>query len=151
MILKKKKKLLVIKYQVFTISTILLCAFFPPIDFYSEKHSFVDMPVQEEFYRAIERHGSSGCSLTDICNYTGMHHYNIRHLIKKAVSDGLITSYNVDVGRQRTNMYVAIQYSNTIKANKNEKNDVLQNIQCSAEPVSEYRTIKRTKFEFFLL
>lgn len=62
------------------------------------------MPLKEEFYRAIARHGASGISQTGLEIYLAQQRYTVRMLIKQALNDGIIKSYIKDMGRQRTTM-----------------------------------------------
>lgn len=73
-------------------------------DFHNEKHSYIDMPLREEFYQCVARYGTRGCSQTEIYRHMAIHHLTLRQMVKQMVNDGLIKSYCLDVGRQRVNM-----------------------------------------------
>ncbi|KAM7349164.1 general transcription factor 3C polypeptide 1 isoform 1-T4 [Cochliomyia hominivorax] len=103
-------------------------------DFHNEKHAYVDMPLREEFYRCVSRFGNRGCSQTEIYRHLSINHLSLRQLIKKMSMEGLIKSYCVDVGRQRTNMYVAVECFDSVNKTVKDSLDVLQNLQCAEEP-----------------
>ncbi|XP_037936910.1 general transcription factor 3C polypeptide 1 [Teleopsis dalmanni] len=102
--------------------------------FVDNSHIFVDMPIKEQFYRAVARHGARGCSQSEICDYIGLNHLTTRQIVKKMEADGYIKSYCTDVGRQRIYMYVAIEHSETVSKNDVESKMILDNLQCSEEP-----------------
>ncbi|XP_055845496.1 general transcription factor 3C polypeptide 1 [Episyrphus balteatus] len=102
--------------------------------FYDYKHSYVDMPLAEEIYRAIEKCGSEGCSQSQLCTNMSANHLNVRQGLKKAVQQKLITSYSKDMGRQRTNMLVAISCANSVKKVKEDRAKITQNLKCRDEP-----------------
>ncbi|XP_037828780.1 general transcription factor 3C polypeptide 1 isoform X2 [Lucilia sericata] len=103
-------------------------------DFHNEKHSYIDMPLREEFYRCVSRFGNRGCSQTEIYRHLSINHLSLRQLIKKMTAEGLIKSYCVDIGRQRTNMYVAVECFDSVNKSVKDSLDVLQNLQCAEEP-----------------
>uniref|UniRef100_A0A1B0AFE8 B-block_TFIIIC domain-containing protein n=1 Tax=Glossina pallidipes TaxID=7398 RepID=A0A1B0AFE8_GLOPL len=103
-------------------------------DFHNEKHSFVDMTLREEFYQCVSRFGSRGCSQTEIYRYMSTHHLTLRQLIKQMLAEGLIKSYFTDAGRQRLNMYVAIEHADPVKKKVATSLAVLKNLQCAEEP-----------------
>lgn len=78
--------------------------------FTDNKHSFVDMPLKDEFYRAVLRHGTRGCSHTELSNYLSESHCIVRQMVKAMQRDGLIVPHIVDEGRQRIHKYSQIQY-----------------------------------------
>ncbi|XP_004527469.1 general transcription factor 3C polypeptide 1 [Ceratitis capitata] len=86
--------------------------------FVDDKHSFVDMPIREEFYRAVLRHGTRGCSHTDLGNYLSESHCIVRQMVKAMLRSGLIIPHVVDEGRQRIHRYVALEVINAQKSNK---------------------------------
>ncbi|XP_073816879.1 general transcription factor 3C polypeptide 1 [Musca autumnalis] len=103
-------------------------------DFHNEKHSYLDMPVREEFYQCVARYGARGCSQTEIYRHMAIHHLSLRQIVKQMVTDGLLKSYCLDVGRQRVNMFVAVEHSDAITKKVKDSMDVLQNLQCNDEP-----------------
>uniref|UniRef100_A0A1A9WA75 B-block_TFIIIC domain-containing protein n=1 Tax=Glossina brevipalpis TaxID=37001 RepID=A0A1A9WA75_9MUSC len=103
-------------------------------DFHNEKHSFVDMTLREEFYQCVSRFGSRGCSQTEIYRYMSTHHLTLRQLVKQMLAEGLIKSYFTDAGRQRLNMYVAIEHADPVKKKVATSLAVLRNLQCAEEP-----------------
>ncbi|XP_055371218.1 general transcription factor 3C polypeptide 1 [Condylostylus longicornis] len=76
------------------------------IEFLSEKHCFLDMSFQEQVYRFIAKHGSTGCSQMQITRYTATNKYSVRQLLRAFLKKGYIKEYSTDVGRQRVVMYV---------------------------------------------
>lgn len=62
------------------------------------------MPLREEFYRCVSRYGNRGCSQTEIYKHLSINHLCLRQLLKKVLSEGLVKTYCVDMGRQRTSM-----------------------------------------------
>ncbi|XP_075148767.1 general transcription factor 3C polypeptide 1 [Haematobia irritans] len=103
-------------------------------DFHSERHSYVDMPLREEFYQCVARYGSRGCSQTEIYRHVNLHHLTLRQMIKQMVADGLLKSYCQDVGRQRVNMYVAVEQLDSLNKKVKDSLDVLQTLRCDDEP-----------------
>ncbi|XP_014095965.2 general transcription factor 3C polypeptide 1 [Bactrocera oleae] len=83
--------------------------------FTDNKHSFVDMPLKEEFYRAVLRHGTRGCSHTELSNYLSESHCVVRQMVKAMQRDGLIVPHIVDEGRQRIHKFVALEVINAEK------------------------------------
>ncbi|XP_013119342.2 general transcription factor 3C polypeptide 1 [Stomoxys calcitrans] len=103
-------------------------------DFHNERHAYVDMPLREEFYQCVARYGNRGCSQTEIYRHMACHHLTLRQLVKQMVSEGLIRSYCQDVGRQRVNMYVAVEHSDSVNKKVKMSMDVLQSLRCDEEP-----------------
>ncbi|XP_011181660.2 general transcription factor 3C polypeptide 1 [Zeugodacus cucurbitae] len=86
--------------------------------FTDNKHSFVDMPLKDEFYRAVVRHGTRGCSHTELSNYLSESHCIVRQMVKAMQRDGLIVPHIVDEGRQRIHKFVALEVINAEKLSK---------------------------------
>ncbi|XP_054727905.1 general transcription factor 3C polypeptide 1 [Anastrepha obliqua] len=86
--------------------------------FVNNKHAFTDMPLKEEFYRAVLRHGARGCSHTELANYLSASHCVVRQMVKGMSRDGLIISHVVDEGRQRIHRFVAVEVIIAEKAAK---------------------------------
>ncbi|XP_017476820.1 PREDICTED: general transcription factor 3C polypeptide 1 isoform X1 [Rhagoletis zephyria] len=84
------------------------------------KHAFVDMTIKEEFYRAVLRHGASGCSHSELASYLSESHSIIRQMVKCMQREGLIVTHAVDEGRQRVYRFVALEVANAEKATKTE-------------------------------
>ncbi|XP_055911802.1 general transcription factor 3C polypeptide 1 [Eupeodes corollae] len=103
-------------------------------DFYDYKHAYVDMPLSEEIYRAIEKYGSEGCSQSQLCANLSTNHLNVRQALKKAIQQKIVTTYCKDMGRQRTNMIVAVSCANSVKKVKEDRDNITKNLKCSDEP-----------------
>lgn len=103
-------------------------------EFYDYKHAFIDMPITEEIFRAVEKYGSEGCSQSQLCANLSANNLNIRQALKKAIQSKIITTYCKDMGRQRTNMLVAITCANSLNKSKEDREIITNNLKCRDEP-----------------
>ncbi|XP_067640632.1 general transcription factor 3C polypeptide 1 isoform X2 [Eurosta solidaginis] len=87
--------------------------------FVDNKHSFLDMPLKDEFYRAVLRHGARGASLAELADYLNETHCTARQMAKAMMRDGLVEKLTVDKGRQCVHKFVALEI--TLKKDEGEE------------------------------
>ncbi|XP_070072853.1 general transcription factor 3C polypeptide 1 isoform X2 [Drosophila takahashii] len=105
----------------------------PVSEFLDLGHCYLDMPPEEEVYRAVSRFGKRGLNSNELCHYTGINATSMRHFVKKAKKNGLIQEYSEQVGKSRQFRFVAVEHLGDLAKEEEVKKKELE-IKCKEEP-----------------
>jgi len=100
-------------------------------------HCFLDMPPEEEVFRAVARFGKRGLNSNELCHYTGINATYMRHFVKRVKKHGLVKEYSEQVGKSRQFRFVAVGHLGDLSKEDEIKKKALE-IRCTDEPVSIY-------------
>ncbi|KAH8248391.1 hypothetical protein KR032_005602 [Drosophila birchii] len=71
------------------------------------RHCHLDLPPEEEVYRAVARFGKRGLTSHELSQYTGLTALSIRHFVKQLKKSGQITMYSDQVGKSHHFRFMA--------------------------------------------
>lgn len=106
-------------------------------DFLDLRHCFLDMPPEEEVYRAVMRFGKRGLTCLELAQYTGINALTMRHFVKQMTRAGQIKMYSDQVGKSRQFRFVATSLLEEDVKLKDETKPKELPIKCKDEPVRE--------------
>ncbi|EDW88305.1 general transcription factor 3C polypeptide 1 isoform X1 [Drosophila yakuba] len=96
-------------------------------------HCFLDMPPEEEVFRAVAKFGKRGLNSNELCHYTGINATSMRHFIKRVKKHGLVKEYSEQVGKSRQFRFVAVGHLGDLTKEDEIKKKALE-IRCKDEP-----------------
>ncbi|XP_017075867.2 general transcription factor 3C polypeptide 1 [Drosophila eugracilis] len=96
-------------------------------------HCYLDMPPEEEVFRAVARFGKRGLNSNELCHYTGINATSMRHFVKRAKKNGVFREYSEQVGKSRRFRFVAVGHLGDLAKDDTVKKKNLE-IKCKDEP-----------------
>ncbi|KAH8356921.1 hypothetical protein KR200_004556 [Drosophila serrata] len=104
------------------------------IEFLDLRHCYLDMPPEEEVYRAVARFGKRGLTSHELSQYTGINALTMRHFVKQLKKSGQIKMYSDQVGKSRHFRFMATsQFEEDVKL-KDAMNHKELPVRCMDEP-----------------
>ncbi|XP_068150528.1 general transcription factor 3C polypeptide 1 [Drosophila tropicalis] len=105
----------------------------PMPDFLDQKHSYIDMPAEQECYEAIMRFGKRGISQAELAQYVSINMQTVRGFVKHLLKEGQIKDYTEQIGKQRAIRYVASVQGAHVDLKKVEMEKTIQELRCKDE------------------
>ncbi|XP_030377859.1 general transcription factor 3C polypeptide 1 [Scaptodrosophila lebanonensis] len=103
-------------------------------EYLSVRHSYIDMPAEDECLRAIERFGTRGVGMHELSNFVGLNTLTVRGIIRFLLREKQIKDYQEHVGKQRIMRYVSVKQAAQVDEKKDQLKKTLQKLQCKEEP-----------------
>ncbi|KAH8412495.1 hypothetical protein KR009_002516 [Drosophila setifemur] len=102
-------------------------------EFLDPRHSYLDMPPEEEVMRAVTRFGQRGLTAYEMSKYTAINFNTMRHFIKRMQKGKQVKVYSEHIGKSRQYRFVATEHVEAAEHQIALK-ETFKEIKCKDEP-----------------